>query len=285
MSRYNPQNVFDQELERRPRFTSITQRLAADLAQFDPQIASKPNLLRFIRERSCQNILDDEYEILMHLEERLQSIDVRLGDPSTDLVLALARTHNMGEYLRTDLDALKLNMGKWRSHIFSSHILQWHIQQITKDSADQHLQETLEKFGSKLNGSLRHYDSSFTALIGTMSINESTRAISQAEEATKLTQLAFFFIPLTFVVGVFSMNFEELTNLNLWVWAVTSVSLLVITYSLLYPTAAKEFFKYGPFVLLLPVSLPLAAISVEIERLAAKVLRLRRRNRATSNPQ
>lgn len=39
-----------------------------------------------------------------------------------------------------------------------------------------------------------------------MSLIESKKAITQAEQVTKLTQLAFFFIPLTFVAGLFGMN-------------------------------------------------------------------------------
>jgi len=39
-----------------------------------------------------------------------------------------------------------------------------------------------------------------------MSIVESKRAILQTETVSKLTQLAFFFIPLTLVATVFGMN-------------------------------------------------------------------------------
>ncbi|KAK8247595.1 hypothetical protein HDK90DRAFT_474830 [Phyllosticta capitalensis] len=67
-----------------------------------------------------------------------------------------------------------------------------------------------------------------------MTIRESSRAISQAQEVKKLTQLAFFFTPLTFVVGIFGMNLNELGSVSIWVWIVTSACLLAATYAVLY---------------------------------------------------
>jgi Mg2+ and Co2+ transporter CorA len=49
-------------------------------------------------------------------------------------------------------------------------------------------------------------DRSFQVLMSTMSIIESKNAISQAESIGKLTELAFIFIPLSFVSSFFGMN-------------------------------------------------------------------------------
>jgi len=46
----------------------------------------------------------------------------------------------------------------------------------------------------------------YQAFMSAMSILENERAIAQAEVVTRLTNLAFFFIPLSFVAGVFGMN-------------------------------------------------------------------------------
>ena len=43
-----------------------------------------------------------------------------------------------------------------------------------------------------------------------MSLVESKRGISEAESVTKLAELAFFFIPLTFAASLFSMQVKEL---------------------------------------------------------------------------
>jgi len=46
----------------------------------------------------------------------------------------------------------------------------------------------------------------YQAVMSTMQMVESKRAIEEAELVSKLTHLAFFFIPLTLVTGIFSMN-------------------------------------------------------------------------------
>ncbi|KAL8943781.1 MAG: hypothetical protein Q9211_000864 [Gyalolechia sp. 1 TL-2023] len=50
----------------------------------------------------------------------------------------------------------------------------------------------------------------YKSLMTAMSLVESKRGISEAESVTKLTELAFFFIPLTFAASLFSMQVKEL---------------------------------------------------------------------------
>lgn len=73
-------------------------------------------------------------------------------------------------------------------------------------------------------------DGSFQAIMLTMSMIESQKAIARAETVGKLTSLAFFFIPLSFVTGIFGMNIvvgcvppstshterEKWTNPSIW---------------------------------------------------------------------
>ena len=53
---------------------------------------------------------------------------------------------------------------------------------------------------------------------------ESKKAIVQAKSVARLTLLAFFFIPLSFVTSFFGMNFVELGTgkLSIWVWFAVS---------------------------------------------------------------
>lgn len=46
------------------------------------------------------------------------------------------------------------------------------------------------------------------ALVSTMSILESKKAISEAESISRLTELAFFFIPLSFTTSIFGMQIK-----------------------------------------------------------------------------
>ena len=52
----------------------------------------------------------------------------------------------------------------------------------------------------------RRAESTFQAIMATMAIVESQKAIAQAETISKLTNLAFFFIPLTLTASIFGMN-------------------------------------------------------------------------------
>ena len=56
-----------------------------------------------------------------------------------------------------------------------------------------------------------------------LSIEESTRGIEQSKQVGRLTQLAFVFIPLTFVTGVFGMNITQFGGeAPLWKFWVTA---------------------------------------------------------------
>ena len=72
------------------------------------------------------------------------------------------------------------------------------------------------------------------SLMSSISILESRRGIAEAESVTKITELAFFFIPLTFSASVFSMQVKELgsTNVSLWVFFVVAVVITISSYAL-----------------------------------------------------
>lgn len=53
---------------------------------------------------------------------------------------------------------------------------------------------------------------SFNLLMSSMSVLEARRSIEQAERAQRLTLLAFIYIPLSFVTGVFGMNVKEING-------------------------------------------------------------------------
>ncbi|OIW26045.1 hypothetical protein CONLIGDRAFT_708937 [Coniochaeta ligniaria NRRL 30616] len=85
--------------------------------------------------------------------------------------------------------------------------------------------------------------SSMTILMNAAAIDESQKAIAQAEGVAKLTTLAFFFVPLSFTTSVFGMNFRELSDgnhLSLWVWSLTAARTLILTYLALQWFALKH---------------------------------------------
>ena len=64
---------------------------------------------------------------------------------------------------------------------------------------------TLESDRKRLE---RRIEASFQALMSTMSIIESRNAVSQGESIGKITELAFFFVPLSFATSFFGMEIK-----------------------------------------------------------------------------
>lgn len=63
-------------------------------------------------------------------------------------------------------------------------------------------------------------------------ICEAEKTMAQAQQVTKLTQLAFVFIPLSFTATLFGMNvkpIEESATIPLWVWFAISVPVLGVS--------------------------------------------------------
>ncbi|EPE34320.1 Magnesium transport protein CorA, transmembrane region [Glarea lozoyensis ATCC 20868] len=64
-----------------------------------------------------------------------------------------------------------------------------------------------------------------------MSIEQSRLGMEQARRGSQLTYLAFIYVPLSFVTGIFGMNVQQIngTGLNVWVCFVTLVPLVCLT--------------------------------------------------------
>lgn len=69
------------------------------------------------------------------------------------------------------------------------------------------------------------------SLMANMSILESKRGIAQAESVTKITELAFVFIPLTFSASIFSMQVKELSKKEVSLRSFFIVAIVVTTSS------------------------------------------------------
>jgi len=83
---------------------------------------------------------------------------------------------------------------------------------------------------------------SFQLLMSSVSVAETQNAAKQAERTARLTQLAFVYIPLTFVTSIFGMNVRELVDPVLPVW-VCFVTLVVVAAA---TAAIFGSYKYRP---------------------------------------
>ncbi|OCL04462.1 hypothetical protein AOQ84DRAFT_117046 [Glonium stellatum] len=97
------------------------------------------------------------------------------------------------------------------------------------------------QFSSSLVSSVKNHIDALVAQIektqnslrAELSILESKRGIAQAESVSKLTELAFFFIPLTFIATTYSMQIKELKkppSISSFIWA--SITAVIVSYGL-----------------------------------------------------
>ena len=88
----------------------------------------------------------------------------------------------------------------------------------------QHLLSRAERLSAQCQAQM-------ALLMNQAMIAESNKAIKQAQEVTKLTRLAFFFIPLSFTASVCGMNLQPFISSahSIWVWFAISTPFLLIS--------------------------------------------------------
>lgn len=102
----------------------------------------------------------------------------------------------------------------------------------------QHLLSRTERLSSQCQAQL-------ALLMNRAMIVESNKAIGQAQEATKLTRLAFVFVPLSFTASICGMNLWPFiaNGPSLWVWFVVSTPFLLLSYVMMMFDVKKKFGK------------------------------------------
>ena len=71
----------------------------------------------------------------------------------------------------------------------------------------------------------------FQLLMSSISLRDTQLSIEQSQRATRLTQLAIIYVPLSFVTGLFGMNVQQInaTGLPIWVCFVTLAIIIVLS--------------------------------------------------------
>ncbi|RDW89942.1 transcription factor domain-containing protein [Aspergillus mulundensis] len=72
--------------------------------------------------------------------------------------------------------------------------------------------ETVDKLSQHFEDTIQGLKEASNAITGTLQFIESHRAILETESITRLTELAFLFIPLSFAASLFSMQIQQLSN-------------------------------------------------------------------------
>ena len=152
--------------------------------------------------------------ILWDTSKILRSMDVALAGIGSSM-LDESRLQAEIDHWRKILNQFETKLRHMESSIrqFSTFISTFNKPELIKSEkaiGPKSTKELFEQCLSNIASVKQRTEGSYRSLITTMSLVESKRGIAEAESVTKLTELAFLFIPLTFSASVFSMQVKEL---------------------------------------------------------------------------
>lgn len=162
--------------------------------------------------------LDDFWQLLSELRLELDHID---GDLGAELHLRLLESVGV---------TIRQNVGWMRSTL--QELREWnnHLKNVTSQPPE--LASELADLTAELQDLHARTEQTLNFVIASTGISQSTLVIDQTSGINKLTELAFFFVPLSFITSVFSMQVYELTEAppKIWVWGLCLALIFIATY-------------------------------------------------------
>ncbi|OBT80665.1 hypothetical protein VF21_00305 [Pseudogymnoascus sp. 05NY08] len=93
------------------------------------------------------------------------------------------------------------------------------------------VQGEFKKLSTEIDDMIQRLQIASSSLTSNMALLDSRRSIAEAQAVTKLTELAFFFIPLSFTATLFGMQVEQLaTPAPIWVFLVLGIGFIALSY-------------------------------------------------------
>ena len=137
-------------------------------------------------------VIDDVEEVISTLHDSLDYIDLSLSDDKV---------------IQTHISTWRERLGRWRKESFHHMFLFTSIATVgTLSMAYTNEVAKLNDINNNMDRLSDRVKSTFETIMSTMTILENHRAMTQAVTVTKLTQLAFLFIPATFIASLFGAN-------------------------------------------------------------------------------
>jgi len=175
-------------------------------------------------------IIDNYFLILEKLGERVDNLEVQLvTSPKTDTLKTIQKLKREMIFLRRSVWPLREVINSMERG--ESSLIQSSTYVYLRDIYDHTIQaiDTIETYRDMLSGMLDIYLSSVS-----YKLNEIMKV---------LTIVSTFFIPLTFIVGLYGMNFKFMPELRSpWGYPSVLLLMLVISLSMLYYFKRKKWF-------------------------------------------
>lgn len=164
-------------------------------------------------------LLDDSWRLLSEIRLEIDQFDSDFGADLYDQLVELVgnATRQNVCWVRTTLQELC----EWTSHLSTLSA--------TLSPPDDLVME-LNEFQDDLQALKTRAEGALNLLTSSMGLAQSSLVIGQTSGINKLTELAFFFIPVSFITSVFSMQVHELSSKppRIWTWGL-SLTLIVLT--------------------------------------------------------
>lgn len=210
---------------------STRARLLRSLRDQPPERTSTggPQILADLRSRFIDIVLEDWNHVLSQMSQTLDTVDSKISDdhelhenvPAWRRLLCSWRV-NIIEYSSYLPDicehGLQSQATRQISSPTSSRSRSRSVTTSDQGAQDDESPEVLRRYEILKNATkdlAARIDSSFHALMASMSIAESEKAISQGTAIGRLTELAFIFVPLNFACAFFSMQITVSDNQDL----------------------------------------------------------------------
>jgi Mg2+ and Co2+ transporter CorA len=163
----------------------------------------------------------------------------------------LGETNDLLHDCRQDLALLRaglLETGKYLPTEVVDWFEEWAKIEGVQKSSHRGINESLSQILDGIDKLSSFLMDSFQLLISTVSTLDAKHSFEEGKRSTLLTQLAFIYIPLSFVTGIFGMNVKEINSspLSLWVAVVSLVIIVIITAGIFYGLRVHEDQKNKP---------------------------------------
>ncbi|KAF1357261.1 hypothetical protein EJ07DRAFT_181443 [Lizonia empirigonia] len=137
-----------------------------------------------------------------------------------------------------DEDLMQERVTFWRSLL---HRLNFNLGELDQEMSEKLVLDTRQT----LRICMELIDRSGRSLLSDMSIIDSRRSIAEAESVSKLTELAFAFIPLSFVASLFSIQVHELGGgVPLFQSTLGAIDFVVVAYGVRLSIRSSRLIEY-----------------------------------------
>jgi hypothetical protein len=181
----------------------------------------------------------------------LQSLEWALDDICNDSLDEFLLTRRLSDWRKLmnefekEVPAISKRLEHFVRFVFGSS---------TNPSFPKEVKDIVRTVGENVARVKTRLDEAYDDLRVDMQFNESRRSMNETHTVTRLTELAFVFIPLSFCASLFSMSIRELDDgVPVWIFVVTALTMVALAYGvriligsdLLVNSTRRSFERFG----------------------------------------